>query len=303
MELRHLRTFRAVAETGGVHAAAARLNVAQPAVSRTLRDLEAELGFALFDRIGRGLRITDAGARYLREIGPLLDAVAAAGEAARLVAEGRGGVLRVGLIESGAWDGAAPAMLDRFARTHPDVLLQVTPMGSRDQVAAIAGGDLDCGFLYRQGGSLEAANLAAVSLRVDDVALAANVSLDFGHDGPLTSEDIDGLPMIGFPRAVAPDYFDAQRVALARVGIAPQIVQVAADETAMLALVSAGVGCALVNSAAAHRPPPRVRFHEVAGVSVPVTFALAHHDPPGSLARPMIEAARSIAAGGAARPT
>ncbi|MEM9797154.1 MAG: LysR family transcriptional regulator [Pseudomonadota bacterium] len=294
MELRHLRTFRAIAEMGGVHAAAARLNVAQPAVSRTLRDLEAELGFALFDRIGRGLRITDAGAAYLRAITPHLDGVAAAGEAARLVAEGRGGILRVGLIESGAWDGAAPAALDRFARTCPDVRLDVTPMGSRDQVIALADRDLDCGFLYRQGSTLEDAGLAALSLRIDEVVLAANTSLDFGHDGPLSAEDIDGLAMIGFPRAVAPDYFDAQRAALARIGVEPQIVQVAADETAMLALVSAGVGCALVNGAAAHRPPPRVRFHPVAGISVPITFVLAHRDPPSTLVKPMIAAARTV---------
>ncbi|MEM7487624.1 MAG: LysR family transcriptional regulator [Pseudomonadota bacterium] len=290
MELRHLHTFRAIAETGGVHAAAARLNVAQPAVSRTLRDLEAELGFALFDRIGRGLRITDAGKTYLAEIAPLLDAVAEAGEAARRVAGGRSGVLRVGLIESGAWAGEAPDALDRFARATPDVRLAVTPMGSRDQVAAIAEGRLDCGFLYRQGDALESAGLAAISLRTDEVALAANVSLDFGHDGPLSAEDIDELAMIGFPRAMAPDYFDAQRAALTRIGLAPQIVQEARDETAMLALVSAGVGCALVNAAAAHRPPPRVRFHAVAGVSIPLEFVLAFRPPPGTLVGLMVAA-------------
>ncbi|MEM7530118.1 MAG: LysR family transcriptional regulator [Pseudomonadota bacterium] len=294
MELRHLRTFRAIAEAGGVHAAAARLNVAQPAVSRTLRDLEAELGFALFDRVGRGLRITDAGAAYLREVEPLLDGIVVAGTAARLVAEGRGGTLRVGLIESAAWDGAAPAALDRFARAHPDIRLEVTPMGSRDQVAALSAGTLDCGFLYRQGTALEAADLASLFLRTDDVALAANISLDFGHDGPLTAEDIDGLAMIAFPRAVAPEYFDAQLAALREIGIEPQVVQVAADETAMLALVSAGVGCALVNAAAAHRPPPRVRFHRIAGVSVPIDFVLAYRDPPGTLVARMLGATRGV---------
>ncbi|MEL6197685.1 MAG: LysR family transcriptional regulator [Pseudomonadota bacterium] len=296
MELRHLRTFRAIAETGGVHAAAARLNVAQPAVSRTLRDLEAELGFALFDRVGRGLRITDAGTTYLAEIVPLLDQVAAAGDAARKVAEGRGGTLRVGLIESGAWDGAAPQALDHFARANPNIRLEVVPMGSRDQMAALAERRLDCGFLYRQGDTLDAAGLAAVPLRTDDVVLAANASLDFGHDGPLTAEDIDGLAMVGFPRAAAPDYFDAQRAALAGIGIEPQVVQEAHDEVAILALVSAGVGCAVVNAAAAHRPPPRVRFHTVAGVSVPITFVFAYREPPGTLVAPMLAAARAATA-------
>ncbi|MEO1681372.1 MAG: LysR family transcriptional regulator [Pseudomonadota bacterium] len=295
MELRHLRTFRAIAETGGVHAAAARLNVAQPAVSRTLRDLEGELGFALFDRVGRGLRITDAGSTYLAEVALLLDQLAAAGETARQVAEGRGGTLRVGLIDSGAWDGAAPRALDRFARANPAIRLEVAPMPSRAQVAALVEGRLDCGFLYRQGNALETAGLTALSLRTDDVVLAASVSLDFGHDDPLTAEDIDGLAMIGFPRTAAPDYFHAQRAALAGIGVVPQIVQEAHDETAMLALVSAGVGCALVNSAAAHRPPPRVRFHRIAGVSVPIDFVFAYRTPAGTLVRPMLAAAQDAA--------
>lgn len=293
MELRHLRIFRAIADTGGVHAAAARLNVAQPAVSRKLRDLEAELGFKLFDRIGRGLRITDGGKAYLAEIAPLLDQVAAAGATARRVAEGRGGTLRVGLIESGAWGGAAPAALDRFARDNPDIRLAVSPHGSGEQVAALTEDRLDCGFLYRQGRALEATGLSALALRTDDVVLAANVSLVFGHAGPLTAEDIDGLAMIGFPRAAAPDYFDAQRAALARIGVEPQILQEAQDETAMLALVSAGIGCALVNAAAAYRPPPLVRFYKVAGVSVPIDFVFAYREPAGTLVLPMLNAVRA----------
>ncbi|MEM7529662.1 MAG: LysR family transcriptional regulator [Pseudomonadota bacterium] len=296
MELRHLRTFRAIAESGGVHAAAARLNVAQPAVSRTLRDLEAELGFALFDRVGRGLRITDAATAYLAEVAPLLDRLEEAGDTARKVAEGCGGTLRVGLMESSAWDGPAPKALDRFVRANPEIRLEVVPMGSRDQVKALVEGQLDCGFLYRQGDALDAAGLAALSLRTDDVVLAANASLDFGHGGPLSAEDIDGLAMIGFPRAVAPEYFDAQRAALAGIGIAPQIVQEAHDETAVLALVSAGVGCAMVNAAAAHRPPPRVRFHPIAGVSVPIAFVFAYRDPPGTLVTPMLRVAQAVTA-------
>jgi DNA-binding transcriptional LysR family regulator len=205
-------------------------------------------------------------------------------------------VLRLGLIENAAWEGVAPEALDRFARANPDIRLEVTPAGSREQVAALAEGRLDGGFLYRQGDALEAAGLASVPLREDDVVLAANASLEFGHDGPLSAEDIDGLPMIGFPREVAPEYRAALDAALARIGVASPVVQLATNETAMLALVSAGAGCALVNAVNAQRPPPRVRFHRVAGVSVPVAFVFAHRDPPGTLLAPMlraIEAARS----------
>jgi LysR family transcriptional regulator, cyn operon transcriptional activator len=61
MNLRHLRTFVTVAEAGGIHRAVARLNLSQPAASRQIQQLEAELGVPLFDRIGRRVQLTSEG--------------------------------------------------------------------------------------------------------------------------------------------------------------------------------------------------------------------------------------------------
>ena len=288
MELRHLRYFLAVADYGGLRHAANNLNVAQPAVSRQIKDLEAELGFDLLRREGRGVVLTDAGKVFAEEVRALLERTAGAVEKAQRVAEGRGGNLKVGLLENASWAGPLPRALNRFARNYPDIQLEVVPLSSIAQIEAVRDGGLDAGFVYRQN-SLAKAGLRAHLLATDDVVLAASTDTTFDHDGPLDPEDIDGLPMVTFPREAAPAYFDRQSAAMAALGLEPRSVQQADNETTILSLVSAGVGCALVNSANMQRPPRGVQFREVKGLSVPLEFVFIHRTNPGSLTTLLIE--------------
>lgn len=289
MELRHLRYFVAIADHGGVRHAAERLNVAQPAVSRQIKDLEAELGFDLLRREGRGVVLTDAGQVFADEARVILTQTATAIEKARRVTRGRGGRLKVGLLESASWSGPLPRALNRFAHAYPDIQLDVVPLGSVAQIDAVRDGTLDAGFVYRQDNLVEGP-LAVHPLATDNVVLAASTDMAFDHDGPLDFDDIDGLPMIRFRRAAAPAYFDRLDAAMAAMGLEPQVVQQADNETTILSLVSAGVGCALVNSANMQRPPRRVQFRQVNGLSVPLEFVFIHRTNPGSLTRLFIEA-------------
>ena len=282
MELRHLRYFVAVADHGGISHAAERLNIAQPAVSRQIRDLEAELGVDLLLREGRRVVLTDAGRAYAERARAVLAAAHDAADEARRIAKGETGHLRIGLLESASWAGQLPQALNRYARTYPDVRLDIVPMGSVDQIDALLAGEIDAGFVYRQDSLVDAA-LSVLPLRVDDVVLAASTDLDFEKEGTLTFEDIDGLPIISFPRVVAPAYHDALRSALLGIGFDPVVVQEVDNETTMLSLVSAGVGCAFVNSANMHRPPLRVQFRKVQGLSVPIEFLFVTRKHAGNL--------------------
>ena len=293
MELRHLRYFVAVAEHGGISHAAERLNIAQPAVSRQIQDLERELGFDLLLRAGRRVVLTDAGRAFAAQAADILQRTDDAAHAARRIARGEAGTLRVGLLESASWAGHLPLTLNRFKRQHDGIRLDIRPMSSVHQIEALLAGELDAGFVYRQDNIAYDA-LAVHALRKDDVVLAASVDLVFDHNGPLTFDDIDGLPIVAFPRAAAPAYHDRLFAALGDIGLQPSIVQEAVDETTMLSLVSAGVGCAFVNSANMHRPPSRVQFRQVQGLSVPLEFLFVTRQRPGSLTQMLTDTVVSI---------
>ena len=122
-QLAALRLFVRVARTGSFSRAARELAMAQPTASRTIAALEKEVGAALFTRSTRALTLTEAGARYLERVEPLLDALADAEQEVRGTAELRG-VLRVGLSSSLAVRAIIPA-LPKFAERHPALRIEL----------------------------------------------------------------------------------------------------------------------------------------------------------------------------------
>src|SRR5579862_4977686 len=129
MELRHLRYFLAVGEEQHYGRAAGRLRVAQPALSRQIQDLEEELGFKLFERLPRGVKLSAAGLLFLGDARRILQEVTEAAARAARVARGQSGTLRVGFIESASWRGVVPESFRRFREMQPDAELQLQPSG------------------------------------------------------------------------------------------------------------------------------------------------------------------------------
>jgi DNA-binding transcriptional LysR family regulator len=119
MELRHLRYFVEVGEEEHYGRAAQRLGIAQPALTRQIQGLEDEIGFKLFDRLPRGVRISAAGKSFLEDVRRILQQVDEAQMRAGRVASGQAGTLRVGFIESASWHGIVPDYSGCFASTGP----------------------------------------------------------------------------------------------------------------------------------------------------------------------------------------
>src|SRR5216684_4176910 len=99
MELRHLRYFVAVGDEQHYGRAALRLRVVQPALSRQIQDLEEEVGFKLFERLPRGVKLSPAGKLFLDDVRRILQEISEAAVRAGRVASGRSGTLRIGFTE------------------------------------------------------------------------------------------------------------------------------------------------------------------------------------------------------------
>src|ERR1700682_1345154 len=148
MELRHLRYFLAVGEEQHYGRAAQRLHVAQPALSRQIQYLERELGFKLFDRLPRGVKINPAGKLFLDDARRILQQVNEAAARAGRVARGQSGTLRVGFTENASWHGVVPDSFRRFRERQPDAELQLSPLTSLEQIETVRSGRLDAGFVF-----------------------------------------------------------------------------------------------------------------------------------------------------------
>src|SRR3954467_2399512 len=137
MELRHLRYFVAVAEELHFGRAAERLNIAQPPLSRQIRDLERELGTPLFERGPRGAELTPAGRAFLPEARLTLAQAERAQRTAQRAAQGETGRLRVGFVEAATHSGILPDVLS-FSRMHlPAIGLSLLEMDSPQQAEAL----------------------------------------------------------------------------------------------------------------------------------------------------------------------
>ncbi len=124
MELRHLRYFVAVAQELNFTKAARKLRVAQPALSRQIRQLEDEVGVALLERNRRGTRLTEAGRAFLAEAGSILDRSEQAVRVAQNPGTSGRGLLNVGYVW-GLFHSLAPATVARFRARFPDVAVNL----------------------------------------------------------------------------------------------------------------------------------------------------------------------------------
>lgn len=243
MEIRLLKTFVAVARLRGFSAAARELNTVQPAVSRQILDLEAELGVALFRRSTREVRITTAGEALLREA---VDIIAHEDHARKLVqriGQGQSGRLRIGFLGSAA-QGFLPGLIRSFRTSFPEVEVSLFEMTAQQQIAALAAGQLDV--------SLSRPLPSSMQRGFDSITLYDDRLMAFVPDGGVLADEktlsLNALAphsFVQFLREGAPDLFD-QIISLCRSsGFSPDIRAQPNSMQAVLTGVGSGLGVAL----------------------------------------------------------
>src|SRR5882762_5838917 len=143
MELRHLRYFAAVAKHLSYSEASRHLNVAQPAISQTILDLEDELAVKLLFRTKRTVQLTTAGTTFLREADEILRRAAEAQRLAQRAARGEVGSLGIGFFGT----ASGPILpMHAYRRKFPDVELRLYELNPDQQLAAFDEGRIDLGF-------------------------------------------------------------------------------------------------------------------------------------------------------------
>ena len=217
MELRHLRYFVAVGEEQHYGRAARRLRVAQPALSRQIHDLEEELGFKLFDRLPRGVKLNAAGKLFLEDARRILQEVNEAADRAARVARGLSGTLRVGFTENASWRGVVPDSFRRFREQQPDAELQLQPAPSLEQFEAVRSGRLDAGFINFMPKSDP--ELDQLRVAIQHIELAVPRRHPLTKLKKLRLRDLTDVPFVWFPRWASPAFYDRLMHACYRGGL------------------------------------------------------------------------------------
>ena len=245
MDLRRLRTFITVAEQGTVSKASEVLRIAQPALSRQIRDLEAELGIRLFDRIRRRLVLTGEGERILGDSRAVFGAVTSLGEHARLLRGADAGVLKVAATPQ-TLEGVFARFLHTYAEHHPNVQIKLREAVGHAMPAMLERGEIHLGISLLRLIQAESHHFETLMLPPIEFLAA------FSRSHPLESSastDIRGLglhPLLLLDTSFfVRQTFDA---ACQIAGFTPNIFIESRTPHTLLAFAEAGHGVAIVPS-------------------------------------------------------
>jgi len=261
MELRQLKQLLVLAETLNFHRAAEKLHIAQPALSRSIRKLEEELGVELFERHPTGLRMTYAGAVVLRKAQRTLSCADEVRQAALDGQSGEQGVLRLGYVGSATYS-LMPRLIRAFRLRYPRVETVIEESATTDLLKRLETYSLDVALVRYP--TPEAPGVTLTLLSEDSFYLAVCADSAFATRPAISLKELADAPFILQSRTLAPASNAILMGALNDAGIQPHIVQEAVQLQSVLSLVECGLGVALV--------PGQVRAYLSPGVSlVPIS--------------------------------
>ncbi len=268
MELRHLRYFVAVAEAENVTRAAAKLHVAQPAISRQIRDLEEELGLALLERSAKAVRLTEAGRVFLDEARAVLQRADEAVAAVRAVAGGVRGELHVGYAPSLTVQ-ILPRALRSFQAEFPGVRVSLHDLSTEEMLSGLRAGTLDLVL------GVEPTGEKPRGLRFHELArFSLCVAVAPGHPlarrRTLTRAQVAAEPLIAYSRADYPEYHDSLAEIFASSRRVPDIAEEHDSVSSLIAAVEAGRGVALIPSTMSCFAGPRLKVLPLTPATAPI---------------------------------
>ena len=255
MELRHLRYFVATAEQENVSRAAAKLHVSQPGVSRQIHDLEEEIGFPLFERSAKALRLTEAGRKFLEEARAVLQRADEAVKNARAVAMGAGGEIHVGYAPSLTIQ-ILPRALRAFQSKFPRTRVSLHDLSTEEMLAGLRAGKLQVSLMVRPPRKM-LRGLQFRELARYPICVALPPRHPLAGSKTVSIEQLAREPLIAYSRGDYPEYHEMLDKLFGKQK--PVIAEEHDGVTSIIAAVESGRGVALVPQCVESLAGPRVR--------------------------------------------
>lgn len=243
IELRRLRYLVAVADEGHITRAAERLGIQQPPLTRQIRLLEEELGVALFERLPRGMRTTEAGRVVVEEARDVLARAERIKETAQRAARGEQGRLAVGYTSSAAFHPFVTQQIRAFRESRPGVVLALAEDGTPELVHGLKEERLDAAFL--RSTSIDIAGLTVEPLLEEKMVAAVPTGHPLAKAGKMALADLAEETFIFYRRPTGPGLYDAIMAACLAAGFSPMVGQEAPRMASTLSLVASGLGVAI----------------------------------------------------------
>lgn len=237
MDIRQLRDFAAVVDHGTVTAAAQALHLSQPPLSQQLKNLEEELGCALFERSGRRLQLTEAGRLLYPRACAVLDLCSSVEEELSDFRSGGAGTLRLGVVSSVAGT-VFLSWLQAFRALHPAVHFDVREGNTYQLLAAVRDRQSELAFVRRP---FSAPDLACVPLGKSPLCAVGQSQFLPQKQDFVTLNDLSSVPLVLYRR-----WEGLLRDAFREQSLRPQILCVADDARTVVAMAEAGLGAAIV---------------------------------------------------------
>jgi len=273
MELRHLRYFIAVAEELNFTRAARKVGIGQPPLSNQIRDLENEIGAALFRRLSNGAELTEGGKAFLPEAQAILLQAEQAKQSALRAARGGSGRLRVGFTSSAVFNPVVPAIVNAFREKYAAVELGLEEAPTAQLLQRLDGDELDAVFI--RPGSSDVLQARCQLLAEDPmvIVLPARHPLSQAQTLPLGALAEESFVL--FPREAGVGFFDDIIAACRRVGFEPRLGQSAPQITSIASLVAVGLGVSIVPAEMVKIKVPGVCYIAFDGEAPAARLALA----------------------------
>jgi len=274
MNLKQLQQFVTLAETGNFHQAAARLHMAQPPLSVSIRKLEEELGGALFSRHPTGVRLTPVGQAMLGDARQALFHAEQCQKAVSAALHGEGGLLRVGFIGSATY-ALLPRLIPSFRKRFPNIELELAESTTATILDRLDQGSLDVGLVRFP--VLHAGHFKLTPLEDDEFVLAVATDSPWGQQRQVALADAAEEPFVMYAESAVPNLYAVSVLRCQQSGFSPRIAQEAVQVQTIISLVESGLGVALVPGVARRYVNRGVKFLSLTDnpTHTPIGIALA----------------------------